>query len=118
VPTEEEYSPGGKDWLSHVPETIDFPEEKKVLSAPEPTPSYSPGGKDWSHPTEDDAAEWKQEQYLAALHAWAKPKIAKWYCRTCKRRLNEDFRLLDRNEDKVRFKCKCNCGHEHTVTLY
>ena len=78
---------------------------------------YSPGNNDWALPTQEEQDEWDHDVYVTALEKWAEPRLAKWNCQTCKGKLNKDFKFLDRTGDNIRFACKCECGHTHTVTL-
>lgn len=82
-------------------------------------PDYSPGGESWNLPTEEELEAWDHKQYLNRLNAWASQTLARWTCNTCKSPLNKDFKYVSRDfsSNTAVFKCKCDCGYEHTVTL-
>lgn len=78
---------------------------------------YSPGGKKWNFVIEEEIKKQNYDKYILSLQEWGKPILKNWKCESCNRRLNEDFVFLDKTDNNIRFKCKCYCDYEHTITL-
>lgn len=85
--------------------------------AEESNESYSPGNVEWELPTQKEQANWDHTIYVKSIEEWAKPQLARLRCTVCKTTLDKDFSFLDRNDKKIRFTSKCNCGHNHITTL-
>lgn len=89
-------------------------EEPKPVAINE---NYSPGDTEWTLPTQEEQDEWDHELYVAALEKWAKPRLDRWTCKSCRGKLSKDFKFKSRDGNNIHFACKCDCGHTHTVTL-
>lgn len=79
--------------------------------------NYSPGDTEWTLPTQEEQDQWDHDIYVVALEKWAKPKLDNWTCDSCKGKLSKDFKFKSRDGNNIKFECKCDCGHTHTVTL-
>ena len=105
------------------PEQVQVPPELMPSIKEEPKPvtvvneNYSPGNSDWQIPTKEEQNEWDHDVYITVLRKWAKPQLDNWMCQACKNKLSKDFKFKSRIDNDIKFECKCECDHIHTVTL-